>query len=132
MKYKIVMNGRTFEVEVESADAMLLSEYSQYAPAAPAQSAAPTGETVTSAENASATTPKTIGKGKIIEAPMPGTVVQIGVSVGQAIKKGDVLIILEAMKMENEITAPRDGTVIQLLTQSGATVNTGTPLVAIE
>ena len=62
---------------------------------------------------------------------MPGTIIDVKVSQGQAVKAGDVLAILEAMKMENEIMAPKDGTVAQVVTQKGAKVDTGSPLVVI-
>ena len=59
---------------------------------------------------------------------MPGVIVSVSATAGQAVKEGDVLLILEAMKMENEITAPRAGTIVQVLVQKGASVETGTPL----
>ncbi len=62
---------------------------------------------------------------------MPGTIIDVKVSQGQAVKAGDVLAILEAMKMENEVMAPKDGTVAQVVTQKGAKVDTGSPLVVI-
>ena len=62
---------------------------------------------------------------------MPGNILKVEVSAGQAVKSGDILVILEAMKMENEIVAPRDGTVAQVVTNVGATVDTGAPLVVL-
>ena len=62
---------------------------------------------------------------------MPGTVLRVEVSQGQAVKAGDLLIVLEAMKMENEILAPRDGTVAQVVVQKGSSVDTGSPLVVL-
>jgi biotin carboxyl carrier protein len=62
---------------------------------------------------------------------MPGNILKVAVSQGQAVKSGDVLVVLEAMKMENEILAPRDGTVSQVVTAKGATVDTGAPLVVL-
>jgi biotin carboxyl carrier protein len=62
---------------------------------------------------------------------MPGNILKVVVSQGQAVKSGDVLVVLEAMKMENEILAPRDGTVSQVVTAKGATVDTGAPLVVL-
>ena len=67
-----------------------------------------------------------------MNAPMPGTILDIKVAAGQAVKKGDVLVILEAMKMENEIMAPRDGKVAQVACTKGSTVNTGDALVVLE
>ncbi len=115
MKYKVTLNGRTYEVEVEHGEAQLLSEYEAIAPAAPAAAPAPA---VTAA-------------GETVSAPMPGTIIDVKVSQGQAVKAGDVLAILEAMKMENEVMAPKDGTVAQVVTQKGAKVDTGSPLVVI-
>jgi glutaconyl-CoA decarboxylase len=66
-----------------------------------------------------------------VKAPMPGTVLAVKVSPGQAVKRGEVLLILEAMKMENEITSPADGTVSQVRVQAGTTVNTGDAMVDI-
>ena len=62
---------------------------------------------------------------------MPGNILKVNVSNGQAVKEGDVLVVLEAMKMENEIMAPKNGTVTQVLVQKGSTVDTGAPLVVI-
>ena len=62
---------------------------------------------------------------------MPGTIVKVNVSAGQAVKAGDVLCVLEAMKMENDITAPKDGTVTQVVAAKGASVSTGDALIMI-
>ena len=72
-----------------------------------------------------------LAAGEPVNAPMPGNILKVNVSQGQAVKAGDVLVILEAMKMENEITAPRDGTVAQVVTAKGAVVDTGSPLVVL-
>ena len=66
-----------------------------------------------------------------MKSPMPGVVLKIQVQQGQAVKTGQVLLILEAMKMENEIVAPKDGTVAQIVTSKGASVESGTPLVVL-
>ena len=71
------------------------------------------------------------GAGEPVNAPMPGTILKVNVSAGQAVKAGDVLCVLEAMKMENDITAPKAGTVSQVVTSKGASVNSGDPLVVI-
>ena len=69
--------------------------------------------------------------GETVASPMPGSIIDVRVAVGQAVKSGDVLIVLEAMKMENEIVAPRDGTVAQVLVTKGTSVDTGTALVVL-
>jgi glutaconyl-CoA decarboxylase len=130
MKYKITLNGRTYEVEVESGKAMLLSEYEAVAPSAPAAApvaAAPVAAPVAAAPAAPAVT----GTGDSVNAPMPGTILKVNVQNGQAVKEGDVLVVLEAMKMENEILAPKTGTVTQVLVSKGSSVETGAPMVVI-
>ena len=117
MKYKVTINGRTYEVEVEAGEAMVVDEYEAYAPAPAAPAAAP----------AAAPT----AAGEVVSSPMPGTIVRIEVSVGQTVKAGDTLLILEAMKMENEIASPKDGTIAEIVTTKGSSVETGTPLVVI-
>ena len=71
------------------------------------------------------------GAGDAVTAPMPGTILKVNVTNGQAVKAGQVLVVLEAMKMENEIMAPKDGTISQVAVQKGASVDTGAPLVFI-
>ena len=132
MKYKITLKGRTYEVEVEAGEAILLDEYEAIAPSAPA--AAPAAAPVAAAPAAAPAAPAApvvTGSGEAVNAPMPGNILKVNVTNGQAVKAGDVLCILEAMKMENEIMAPKDGTVTQVLVSKGATVDTGAPLVVI-
>ena len=131
MKYKITLNDRVYEVEVEAGKAMLLDEYEAIAPAPVA--AAPVAAPAAAPEvaPAAAAAPVVTGAGEAVNAPMPGTILKINVTQGQAIKAGTVLCVLEAMKMENEIMAPKDGTVTQVVTSKGATVNTGDALVVI-
>lgn len=129
MKYKVTLNGRTYEVEVESGSAMLLDEYAAAAPAAPA---APAAAPVASAPAAPvAAAPAVTGAGEAVKAPMPGVIVKVAVQQGQAVKAGQVLVVLEAMKMENEIVAPRAGTVTQIVAGKGASVDSGAPLVML-
>ena len=128
MKYEFKLNGRTYEVEVELADPMLMQEFQSYAPAAPVAPAAPTTEAVPTAPAAA---PVVTGDGERVDAPMPGNILKVHVAAGQTVQEGDVLVILEAMKMENEILAPKGGTVTQVLVEKGATVETGAPLVLI-
>ena len=131
MKYQITLNERTYEVEVELAQAMLLSEYQTFAPAAPAAAAAAPAAAPVEAAPAAAAAPVVTGAGETVSAPMPGNILKVNVTAGQAVKAGTVLVVLEAMKMENEIMAPKDGTVTQVLVQKGSTVDTGAPLVVI-
>ena len=128
MKYKVTLNGRTYEVEVEAGKAMLLDEYDAIAPAAPATvpAAAPAPVAAPSAAPAAS-----LAAGEPVKAPMPGVVLKVQVQQGQAVKAGQVLVILEAMKMENEIVAPKDGTVAQIVAAKGASVESGAPLVIL-
>ena len=130
MKYKVTLNGRTYEVEVEAGKAMLLSEYEAVAPAAPAAPAAAAAAPV-AAPAAAPAAPAVTGSGEAVSAPMPGNILKVNVNVGDSVKSGTVLVVLEAMKMENEIMAPKDGTVTQVLVSKGSTVDTGAPLVVI-
>ncbi|MBR0348561.1 MAG: biotin/lipoyl-binding protein [Clostridia bacterium] len=126
MKYVVTLNGKNYEVEVNETEAVVTNvSDAVYAPApvaAPAPAAAPAAPAAPQAVSASGTQ---------IVAPMPGSIVNINVSAGQAVKAGDVLIVLEAMKMENDITAPCDGVVKQIVTSKGATVNTDDVLLVI-
>ena len=130
MKYKITLNGRTYEVEVEAGKAMLLDEYEAIAPAAPAAAPAAAAP-VAAAPAAAPAAPAVTGAGDAVNAPMPGTILKVNVQNGQAVKEGDVLVVLEAMKMENEILAPKNGTITQVLVSKGSTVDTGAPMVVI-
>ena len=114
-KYRVNVNGTVYEVELE--------EITGGAAAAPAAAAAPVA---TPAAPASAP-----AGGEQITSPMPGNILSVNVSAGDTVKKGQVLMILEAMKMENEILAPRDGTVAQVVTSKGAVVETGAPLIVL-
>ena len=126
MKYILNLNGKQYEVEVELAAPMAMEEYARFAPVA-APSAAPVVEAAPAAPVAA----PTVGSGEAVVAPMPGTILKVNVSEGQAVKEGDVLCVLEAMKMENEILAPKSGTIKQVLTAKGSSVDTGAPLVVI-
>ncbi len=124
MKYVVTLNGKNYEVEVTESDAVLLNVSEATAPvAAPAPvAAAPAAAPAAAAPSASGTN---------VPSPMPGTILSVNVAAGQAVKSGQVLLVLEAMKMENDIVAPCDGTVKQVLVSKGSTVNTDDVLVVI-
>lgn len=114
-KYRVTVNGTVYEVELEELTGAAPAPVSAPAAsaAAPAPAAAPAA-------------------GEQITAPMPGTILAVNVSAGQAVKKGEVLMILEAMKMENEIMCPRDGVVASVNTSKGASVESGTLLCVLQ
>lgn len=132
MKYKVTLNKRTYEVEVEAGEAMLIDEYEAYAPAAlaPVVAAAPVAAAAPAAP-AAAPAGAALAAGEVVKSPMPGNILKINVSQGQQVAEGDVLLVLEAMKMENEVVATKSGTVAQIVTAKGAVVETGAPLVVI-
>lgn len=109
-QYKVTVNGTPYEITLEEISAADVKTAPATAPA-PAAPVSAEGEKVT--------------------APMPGNILEVKVQNGASVKKGDVLLILEAMKMENEIMAPADGTVKSINVAKGATVETGTVLCVI-
>jgi biotin carboxyl carrier protein len=117
-KYNVNVNGTAYEVTVEEIQGGAAAPVSAPAPAAaPAPAPAPA--------------PAAAGAGEPVNAPMPGTILDVKVTAGQAVKSGDVLMILEAMKMENEIMAPKDGTVTSVSASKGASVQSGDVLCTI-
>lgn len=147
MKYVATINGKKYEVEVEKLEAYKsLDRNGVAAPAAPVlpasapvqRSAAPAPAPVAAAPApapapAAAPAPKAAAPAgaTTVEAPMPGKILNIKVSEGQAVKFGEVVVIMEAMKMETEIVAPADGTVSKILVKAGDSVDTGAALVAL-
>ncbi|MBR7081787.1 MAG: biotin/lipoyl-binding protein [Oscillospiraceae bacterium] len=136
MKYRVTLNDKIYEVEVENGEAMLLDEYVLEAPAAPAPVVAPVAAPVAApaaapAAPAAPAAAPVAAAGEQIICPMPGVIVKMNVKAGQAVKSGEVMAILEAMKMENEIMAPRDATVVQVLVNQGDKVDTGAPLIVL-
>ena len=131
MKYKVTLNNRTYEVEVEEGKAMLIDEYEAYAPAAPAPVAAASVAAAPVAAAPAAPAGAALAAGEVVKSPMPGNILKLNVTQGQKVNEGDVLLVLEAMKMENEIVATKSGTVAQIVTAKGAVVETGAPLVVI-
>ena len=112
-KYRVNVNGTVYEVELE--------EITGAAPAAAAPVAAPAAAPVAAAP----------AGGEKICSPMPGTILAVNVKPGQAVKRGDVLVVLEAMKMENEIMAPNDGTVGKVNVAKGQSVQSGATLLTL-
>ena len=116
--YKVIVNGTAYEVAVEEISAADVNTAAAPAPAAPAAAPAPAA-------------PAAAANGEKVTAPMPGTILDVKVTEGQTVKSGDVLVILEAMKMENEILAPCDGTVAGLSVTKGAAVESGAVICSV-
>ena len=129
MIYNVTINDKVYEVEVEKGKANLIKTTA--APAAPAPAAAPVAAPAAAPAPAAAAPAAVAANATPVNAPMPGTILNVKVNVGDQVKEGDVVVILEAMKMENEICAPKSGTVAQVLTAKGSTVNTGDAMISI-
>ncbi len=123
-KYRVSVNGQSYDVSVEE-----LGGVSAAQGAAPVVSAPVMAAPIAALVAAPAPSVASAAVAGTVKAPMPGTILSIKVANGQGVKRGDVLLILEAMKMENEICAPADGTVTQIRVQAGTTVNTGDPMI---
>lgn len=115
-KYNVTVNGTAYEITLEAVDAADVK-------AAPAPAAAPAAAPAPAAKPATG--------GETVSSPMPGTILSVNVTNGASVKKGDVLMVLEAMKMENEIMSPCDGTVTSVNVSKGAAVETGAVLCVI-
>lgn len=130
MIYNVTINDKVYEVEVEKGKANLIKTTAVQA--APAAAPAPAAAAPAAAPAPAAAAPAAVAANATpVNAPMPGTILNVKVNVGDQVKEGDVVIILEAMKMENEICAPKSGTVAQVLTSKGSTVNTGDAMISI-
>ena len=129
-KFLINVNGNEYEVEVEE-----IVDGKAATPSAPRPAAAPAPKAANPAPAAPKAEKKEVvvsAGSEVVSAPMPGTILSVNVNEGDEVKAGDILVILEAMKMENEILAPRDGKVSSIGTSQGASVNTGDKLVVID
>ena len=129
-KYIVSVNGASYEVVVEDADPNAVYTKAEE-PAKPAPAAAPAPAPAPAAAPAAASAPAASADGEKITSPLPGTILKIVAKQGAAVKSGDVLCIIEAMKMENEIMAPCDGTVASVSVSEGASVNAGDLLFVI-
>lgn len=123
MKYIVKLNQKIYEVEIEKAGTSAQPNLAAPQPAAVPQPAA--------SHHPPAPTPSTDAGATEIECPMPGKILSITAAVGQRVSAGQCLMVLEAMKMENEMVAPRDGTVKQILVSQGTMVNTGDVLAVL-
>ncbi len=139
MRYIVRINNKEYEVEVENGKAGVIgvndaaeqvAATSMNAKTPSAQ--APAAQAPAGAAKAAQPAPVAAGSGEAIKAPMPGTILNVKVNQGDSVKKGQVLLILEAMKMENEIVAPTDGTVVQIQAAKGSSVNAGDVLAVIQ
>lgn len=126
-RFNVTVNGVSYDVEIEEVGQGSAAPAVPVAPAAPKAPAAPT------APKAAPAAPKAAPAGATeVKAPMPGTILKVNVTAGQAVKRGDIVAILEAMKMENEIFAPVDGTVATVNVGKGTAVKTDDLIVSIK
>jgi biotin carboxyl carrier protein len=135
MRYIVTINNKEYEVEVEKGKAAVVG-MKTVVPAANAVAQAVQAPVAAPAPTAPAASPAPApiapGSGELVKAPMPGTILDVKAAAGTKVKKGQVILILEAMKMENEIVAPIDGTVAQIQAAKGSSVNTGDILAVIQ
>ena len=133
MKYNVTLNGKIYEVDVTESDAVVtgVSQVPVGAVVAPAPVVAAPVAAPTEAPAAPAAPVPVSADGTQVKAPMPGTILSVKKNVGDAVKAGDVIVVLEAMKMENDIVAPCDGTIKSINAPKGTTVNTDDVLAVI-
>ena len=125
MKYKVTLNNRVYEVVVEKGEAIVESEYEAVQPKLEVPAPAPV-------QTAPTASPVAVNGGNTFNAPLPGTVVAIKCEVGKSYKSGDVLFVVESMKMENDVTLDKDATITAILVTKGQNVSSGTPMCNIK
>lgn len=129
-KANVTVNGKPYDVEIVGKEVKNVAPAKPAAPAAKA-AAAPAQPAAAPAKPAAAAPAAAAGAGSTVKAPLPGTINDIKAAVGQQVNEGDVVVILEAMKMENEITAEKSGTITAISVQKGDTVMEGAPLFTV-
>lgn len=130
---KVTVNGVSYDVEIDGEAGEGLAPISGVAAAAPAEASSPAAAPAAKAPAAKPAAPASAasGKGTPVKAPLPGVITEIKVAVGDAVKKGQTVVVLEAMKMQNDINAESDGTVTSVVVSKGDAVNEGATLVTI-
>lgn len=139
--YQFKINGKEYQVAIGEAQGKMLSvnvngadyqvELENAPAAAPVQTQAPAASTPAAAVPAAAPKPAPTGAGEKVNSPLPGVIVEVSVKEGQAVKAGQKVAVLEAMKMENEIPAPKDGTITAIHVNKGDSILEGAPVVSI-
>ncbi|MDR0293502.1 MAG: acetyl-CoA carboxylase biotin carboxyl carrier protein subunit [Oscillospiraceae bacterium] len=130
MKYKVTLNQKVYEIEVEQGEAILVDVADAAMPAVQPAAAVPAAPApAPAAAPAVAAAPS---GGEVIPSPLPGNILAIKVAAGESVKKGQIVVLIEAMKMENEVLAPRDGIVAQVIVSKGSVVETGAPLLTLQ
>lgn len=126
MKYIVTLNGTDYEVEVDELKEAIVTNVAPASAPVVAEPVAPAAAPVApaAAPVSAPAAPVVSGSGTPVKSPMPGTILSVNVSEGKTVAEGDVLFILEAMKMENEIVAPAGGTVNKIVTAKGSSVAT--------
>lgn len=135
-RYTITVNGQAYDVQVEEnasgAPVAAAAPVAAPAPAAPAAAPAPVAAPAAAPAAPAAPAPAPAADAEVVSSPMPGTILDIKVSAGSKVSKGDVLVVLEAMKMENDIVAAHDATVAAIHVQKGDSVESGSALVSLQ
>lgn len=137
MKYlKVTVNGKTYEVQVEEMDSAPSAPVPQ--PVSPGPTAVPAVEQpsvaakISTGSDANAPIETSVEDAEVVQCPMPGTILSVHVQVGDDVKKGDVLLVFEAMKMENEIQSPRDAKVVGVHVHKNDSVEAGRDLISLK